>query len=155
MDKMPLTEPENLGLLILLVAIAFSGMAIYRMALWVRAAPMQPDPWGDELEKTVHEPEAFPVCHHCFTPCPPHGWFCENCGCAVGPYNNYMPYVHCFSEGEVFRNGVTARLPRNALTVCGYVLISFSYLMLAPIYWIFLIKNLTRVGGELNMEKPG
>jgi len=138
-------QSENLGLLMMLVAMVVGGVAIYRLVRWVGAAPTTPVPWSAELETSLQEPDAVPVCHHCFTPCPPRGWFCENCGGAVGAYNNLMPYVNVFSIGEVFRNGVTEKLRINALMVGGYMLLSYHYLVFAPIYWFFLFKNLKRV----------
>jgi len=138
MNTTHLTEPANLGLLMMLVALVVGSMAIYRIILWVRRAPTNPDPWDDEVEKSLQEPEAFPVCHHCFTPYPPRGWFCENCGCAVGPYNNWMPYVYIFSEGEVLRNGVTSRLRMNFLTVSGYVLGTISCVVMMQLF-VFLM----------------
>ena len=142
-------QSENLGLLVMLVAVVVGGLAFYRLILWVRAAPTKPDPWSAELETSVQGPDAVPVCHHCFTPCPQRGWFCENCGCAVGPYNNWMPFIHIFSEGEVFRNGVADKMRATPLTIGGYLLSSLgNYLVFAPIYWFFLFKNLKRVREE-------
>ncbi len=155
MNPTHLTEPANLGLLMMLVAVVVGGLGIYRLVLWVRAAAPKPDPWGDELERSLQSPEAIPVCHHCFTPCPPRGWFCENCGCAVGPYNNWMPYLYVFSEGEVLRNGVTSRLPINFLTIGGYLLGAMGCLALMPLFAVLLpfylwrvFKNLSRPAGE-------
>lgn len=140
-----LVEPENLGFLMMLVATVVGSFLIYHLVLWVRDSPTKPDPWGSEIEASLHEPNAVPVCHRCFTPCPPRGWFCENCGGAVGPYNNYMPYVRVFSEGEVFRNGVTGRLRTSPLIIAGYFPYSLTaYLMFAPVYWFFLVKNLNQ-----------
>src|SRR5271168_3423403 len=80
-----------------------------------------PDPWDKEIEKALHEPEAVEVCHRCFDPVKEGAWFCEHCGCAVGPYNNLMPYVIVFSQGEVLRNGINDKLRPNALIVVGYL----------------------------------
>ena len=125
------------------------GLAVLAFGLlwnaFVRVAqsPTSPDPWDKEIEKAVHEPDAVEICHRCFHPVTPNTWFCEHCGCAVGPYNNVMPYVCLFSQGEVLRNGVNDKLPRNALIIAGYLLFSLSmYLVFAPIYWILLFRNL-------------
>ena len=127
------------------------GLAVLAFGLlwgvFVRAGqvPTSPDPWDKEIEKAVHEPEAVEVCHRCFDPVTPGSWFCKNCGCAVGPYNNLMPYLYVFSQGEVLRNGGNDKLPRNALVVAGYLFVSLNqYLVFAPIYWIFLFRNLKR-----------
>lgn len=79
----------------------------------------------------------------------PGAWFCGNCGSAVGPYNNLMPYLNVFSEGEVFRNGVSSRLRNKPVIFIGYFLISLgSYAIFAPIYWFFLLSNLKRPANE-------
>jgi hypothetical protein len=143
----------------LLIGLAMAGGAVGKLIVWIKDARAVADPWDAEIGRGLQEPDAVPVCHHCLTQVPPGQWFCESCGYAVGPYNNYMPYVDCFSAGEVFRNGVTDRRSRNPLTICGYLLLSFSYLILAPIYWFFLFKNLNRVreeahSGEVRAEEP-
>jgi hypothetical protein len=53
-----------------------------------------------------------------------------------------MPYVNAFSEGEVYRSGVLEHVRRSPLLIAGYLLISLSYLIFAPIYWFLLFKNL-------------
>ena len=56
-----------------------------------------------------------------------------------------MPYLNAFSEGEVFRNGVTDRMRKNAVTIAGYFLYSLgSYLIFAPIFWVYLFRNMRR-----------
>jgi hypothetical protein len=83
------------------------------------------------------------ICPHCSTPQPPTAWFCEHCGRAVGPYNNLMPYLQVFSEGEVFRNGASGQFRRRPLILAGYFLLGFGMLsFLAPIYWFSLLLNL-------------
>ena len=62
-----------------------------------------------------------------------------------------MPFIHIFSEGEVFRNGVADIMRATPLTIGGYLLSSLgNYLVFAPIYWFFLFKNLKRVRKETN-----
>ena len=108
-----------------------------------RRTPATPDPWDKEIEKSLHEPEAVEVCHRCFNPITPNSWFCTHCGCAVGPYNNLMPYLNYFSQGEVLRNGVNDKLRQNALIISGYLLVSLNlYMIFAPIYWILFFRNL-------------
>jgi hypothetical protein len=143
-------DPEGLVAEVALAVLA----VVFLWRVFVRAwqTPTSPDPWDKEIEGALHEPEAVEVCHRCFDPVTPNSWFCEHCGCAVGPYNNLMPYLHVFSEGEVLRNGVKDRLPQNALIIAGYLLIFAGYmvdfsnlsLVFAPIYWIFLFRNLKR-----------
>ena len=126
-----------------------AGFAFWRLLFWIKSSPVHPDPWDAALEQAVQADDAVPVCHRCLTPAPPGQWFCETCGTAVGPYNNLMPYVNLFSEGEVLRSGVTDRVRLNALTVTGYVLLSLGFLaftpvflLLAPVYWFSVFKNL-------------
>lgn len=140
--------PENLGLLLVLVALICGGFAIQRLVLWVRSLPVTPDPWSADVEKDLESPDARPICRKCIKPQPPGQWFCEHCGTSVGDYNNLMPYVSAFSQGEVMRNGVMDRLPKNALVLVGYLLISLNlpayFIILIPFFWYFLLKNLNR-----------
>lgn len=146
-------EPEML--VGILAVILLAGFGIYRLFLWIRELPVSPDPWSPEIEKSLEGPDAVPICHKCFTPQPPGQWFCEHCGSAVGEYNNWMPYVYLFSEGEVLRNGVTEKIRVNALTIVGYVLFSScSYLVFAPVYWYFFFKNLRRIKSEESHQTP-
>jgi hypothetical protein len=141
---------EQLDLLILLSGVVFGGFTIYRLIAWVRAAPLSPDPWDSEVATSLEELDAGPLCHRCFAPQPANQWFCEHCGSAVGDYNNWMPYVYLFSEGEVLRNGVTAKFRANALTIVGYLLYSLCTfaVVFAPVYWFFLFRNLGRIKKE-------
>lgn len=141
---------------LILAGITICVLLIWRLLVWIREAPVHPDPWGAEIERLMDEPEAVPVCHHCFTPCPTLGWFCEHCGAAVGPYNNYMPYIYVFSQGEVLRNGVMDRMRANPLVVIGYLLYSaVSYVIVAPVYWFFLFRNVRWRKDQSAMTAPG
>jgi hypothetical protein len=122
---------------------------LWRFIGWVRDAPKTPDPWDAEVERTLWEPETREVCHHCFQEQEPGAWFCRHCGNAVGPYNNLMPYLNVFSEGEVLRNGVAGRFRNRPVILIGYFLISLgAYSIFAPIYWFFLLSNLKRTPDE-------
>ena len=135
---------------------ALAVAAFWRLIVWVRDAPATPDPWDAEVEQKLHEPEAQEVCHHCFEPQPSNAWFCARCGSAVGPYNNWMPYVQIFSEGEVLRNGTSGRFRNRPLILAGYLLISLGmFPLFAPIYLISLLLNLKRpVNGQEPAEEP-
>jgi hypothetical protein len=142
--------------LAVLMAIAVLGVGFYRLILWCRGLPTSPDPWDADIEKSLHEPDATPVCHKCFSPQPAGQWFCAHCGSAVGDYNNWMPYIYVFSEGEVLRNGVTEKVRVNALVIVGYLLLSLNYFVLAPVYWYFFFKNLRKIKTEnVGPEAPG
>ena len=133
-------QPE--GMIALVVLFAFGGFGLWKLVGWVRAAPLRPDPWDAATGRAVEQPDAPEVCHHCAMPLPAGNWFCEHCGRAVGPYNNLMPYVNAFSEGEVYRCGVSERVRRSPMLIVGYLLISLSYLIFAPVYWFLLFKNI-------------
>lgn len=113
-------DPDRIIRGIGLAVLAFG--LLWRFFEWVRLPATSPDSWDTEIEKALHEPEAVEVCHRCFDPVPPNSWFCEHCGCAVGPYNNMMPYVCVFSQGEILRNGLNDRLPRNTIIGIGYLI---------------------------------
>jgi hypothetical protein len=123
---------------------------LWRLIVWVREAPIKPDPWDAAVAQKLSEPETAEVCPHCLTQQPPTAWFCSHCGKAVGPYNNLMPFLNVFSEGEVFRNGTTGRFRNRPVIIIGYMLLSLAaYSFFAPIFWYFLLSNLKRPLSEL------
>ena len=127
---------------------------IWRLIVWVRDSPTKPDPWDAATESKLAEPGAVQVCHHCLTEQPENSWFCRRCGSAVGPYNNLMPYVCIFSEGEVYRNGASGKLRPSPLILTGYFLLSFTFGLLAPIYWVMLFRNWRRMKKEMPEPEP-
>jgi hypothetical protein len=117
--------------------------AFWRLILWVRAATPKPEPWGAEIEAALQSDDATPVCHRCLTPHSNTAWFCEHCGSAVGAYNNLMPFVDVFSQGEVLRNGVTDKFRASPFLITGYLRYSLvNYFIFAPLFWFFFFKNL-------------
>jgi hypothetical protein len=134
--------------------------ALWRLIVWVRDAPQTPDPWDAEVEQKLQEPETREICHRCLTPQEPNGWFCKRCGSAVGPYNNLMPFLNVFSEGEVLRNGISGRFRNRPLIVIGYILITLRFffyfasdysltvlgifVFFTLIYWFSFLLNLKR-----------
>ena len=160
-----LSELGNLGGLAMSGCIVIAFGFVYVLTGWIRNVAVKPDPWGAEVRQTIDSPDTREICHHCSTPQERSAWFCPYCGCAVGPYNNLMPYVNCFSEGEVLRNGVTARMPTSLLIIGGYFMVtcpslmillvshsmSFTlvgailmgvYLLGLAVFWLRLFKNL-------------
>jgi hypothetical protein len=136
-------DPERLVGEAALAVLAF--VFLWRAFVRARQVPKSPDPWDEEIENAMHQPDAVEVCHRCFEPVSPCSWFCEHCGRGVGPYNNLMPYIDLFSEGEVLRNGVNDNMRRSALVVAGYLFVSLNlYLFFAPIYWVLLFRHLKR-----------
>lgn len=124
--------------------------AFWRLVAWVRDAPATPDPWSAEVEQKLSEPDAVEVCPHCLTEQTSTAWFCPRCGRAVGPYNNLMPYINVFSQGEVLRNGTSGRLRKSPLIVIGYLLISVTmFPLFAPFYILSLFSSWKcSAGGE-------
>jgi hypothetical protein len=111
---------------------------------WASAQP-SPDPWDDDVAKSLLDPKLPELCHRCLTPHGAASWFCPTCGGSVGTYNNYMPYLYIFSQGEVLRSGVNDRIRRSPLIIGGYLIYSLAnYAVFAPIYWYFLFHNLKR-----------
>jgi hypothetical protein len=149
----------------IVAGLGLAGLAVaafWRFLVWIRDAPVTPDPWDAEVEQELSDPDAAEVCPHCLTEQPPTAWFCKGCGRAIGPYNNLMPYIQVFSEGEVLRNGTSERLRNSPLIPVGYFLLSLNLLaavfvrpfgswllsliilMAVTSYWISLLKNLKR-----------
>jgi len=89
--------------------------------------PPPPDPWPPEVDTAVRRGNAVPVCHRCFTPQINTGWFCFNCGTAIGSYNNVLPYIRIFSVGEVLRAAVAPEIPLTRFKIVGYVLLVSTY----------------------------
>jgi hypothetical protein len=136
---------------ILIGEIALGGLALaafLRLIVWIRDAPARPDPWDAEVERKLSE--AVEVCPHCLTEQPPTAWFCKGCGRATGPYNNLMPYLQVFSEGEVFRNGASGQFRNRPLILAGYFLVILgTFPLLAPLYLVWLLTSRRKApGGE-------
>lgn len=99
-------------------------------------------PWPEELNEEVQQSDSHAVCPHCFTPQEQYGWFCPECGTAVGPYNNIMPYIYIFSVGEGARAGVGNKLKWSPFNTCLLVIFGFmEYLIFAPFYWFRIYRN--------------
>jgi len=133
--------------------LALAGLvvvAFWRLIVWVRDAPVKPDPWETDVAQKLDDPEVPETCPRCSAPQPTTAWFCEHCGRAVGPYNNMMPFLQVFSEGEVFRNGTDRNLRKRPLVIIGYFLLGIGLIpiFLAPIYWLSLINTLARKTGD-------
>lgn len=129
----------GLGLGLLALAV------LWRFIAWIRDAPRTPDPWDAAVDAELKNPEIQQICHRCLTPQEPEAWFCKHCGAAVGPYNNLMPFLNVFSEGEVLRNGVSGRFRNRPLIIIGYFLLTLTiFPLLAPIYLVSLWLNSER-----------
>ena len=130
---------------VLIGEIALAGLAVAlfsRLLVWIRDAPVKPDPWDAETEQKMSAPETPAACHRCSMPLKPDAWFCPHCNSAVGPYNNLMPYVQIFSEGEVLRNSSSRHFRNRPLVIIGYFLLTLALCPpLAPLYWVIMFKN--------------
>ena len=127
-------------------ALPNTGFALVdQLIAWWRR-PIPPDPWGEELDSAVRQEDATPVCPRCFEPQPPVGWFCPQCGAAVGHYNTSMPYVYVHSLGEMLLSGVGRQAQYTLLTIPGYVLVAVSeYGPLGLIYLVRVFRNMGRL----------
>lgn len=100
-----------------------------------------PTPWSKEDQDAANSPDAVSVCHHCLTPQEHSGWFCPNCGAATGPYNNCMPFINIFSQGETLRAGVNEKIQFARWVYPAYFLMALGALFIfAPLYWIRLFR---------------
>jgi hypothetical protein len=112
----------------------------YRLIVWLKESRRTPDPWGPELDEAVEKPESVPLCHHCLAPQEHQGWFCPECGAAVGQFSNYLPNVYIFSIGEGLRAGICERPRLGPLLVIGYLLVGFGYFVpLGPLFVLALV----------------
>ncbi|HXI71296.1 MAG TPA: zinc ribbon domain-containing protein [Verrucomicrobiae bacterium] len=131
--------------------------AFLRLILWVRAATPKPEPWGAEVEQKLLEPETAEACPHCSTPLLPTALFCPHCGRAVDSYNNWVPYVYSFSDGDVFRKNTSGQLRVKWLIVIGYLLLFACKIgiPISPLLCIFFFLNQQRIKQErLNASNP-
>jgi hypothetical protein len=130
----------------LIAKLALGGIAAvfcWRLIGWVRESPVTPDPWDAGTEEKLADPETQQACHHCSTPLKSTAWFCPHCGSAVGQYNNLMPYVSIFSEGEVARNAMNPRYRNRPLIMVGIVLMGLAVNpLLVPLYGMLLFRKL-------------
>ncbi|HXC99370.1 MAG TPA: hypothetical protein VN048_08515 [Verrucomicrobiae bacterium] len=125
----------------------------YGLTRWIKSGENTPDPWGPEIDQRIRDLQTPALCHRCLIPQEHDAWFCPECGSAVGPYNNYMPFVVVFSQGEVLRAGVNDRFRPSFLIVCGFVVYALTqYAVFAPIYWYFMYQNFRRNFGDAGSE---
>lgn len=132
-----------------LVVLVSVFLVIVCFARLVGSIHTEPDPWDADIDLAVRQPDAVLVCHRCITPQLPGSWFCPECGAAVGPYNNCLPWIRIFSIGEVYRAGAWRNLPVTLVTVVGLLLVSaLDYTVFVPFFWYRLWRNLSRIRRE-------
>lgn len=130
--------------------IAFMAVVLLgRVVLWFCGKPARPNPWDDDAEAKLHEPDAVSLCPRCLEPEREGVQFCRDCGCAVGPYVMWSPYLYIFALGDLLRTGVDRPL-RASIPVLVFLLVisAGEYLVFAPIYWFFLVRNIRRQARE-------
>jgi len=149
---MPDEAPRPEVMFAVVVVLAF---AVVRLVRWIQQAAPQPDPWDKEIEEAVQAEDAVSLCPHCLAPQESETWFCAECGCSIGPYNNLNPYLYLFSVGDLFRAGVSGRVRRSPLVVAGFVVFSLlEYTLFAPFYWFLFFRNLRRQRAESGETNP-
>jgi len=146
--------PQQISFGAILFATAGISFVVWRLILWIREARTTPDPWDTATAEALQQPEAQPVCHHCFAPQAEHVRFCPECGCVIGAYNNLLPYVYIFSIGEAFRTGTVGKYRVSILTVCGFFFWSLAeYFIFAPVYWFFWLRNLRQISKRTKKDE--
>jgi hypothetical protein len=119
---------------------------VSRFVVWIRDAPVSPDPWDAATEQRLHESDLRPLCTRCLCPHEELDWFCPTCGRATSPYTNFMPFLQNLSEGDVLRHGTSGEIPLTRICIAGYALCALGeYLVFAPIYWWRLAQNVRRI----------
>jgi hypothetical protein len=59
------------------------------------------------------------------------------------------PFHQVFALGDVLLTGTQRKFPVNWLTITGFILLSMiQYLIFAPFYWFFLLRNVRRLRAE-------
>jgi len=113
------------------------------------------EPTGPQPTEDVPE-DAVPVCHHCFNPQEPGAMFCDECGNAVGPHNNIMPFERIASLGEVARSAVGPEAKFTPFNTTGYIVFGLiQYGLLSPIYLFRMYRNYRRLKREDAASPPG
>lgn len=121
-------------------------VGVVRLFIWLANAPVRPDPWDAEAGVDLDAAEARPLCTRCLSPHEETDWFCPQCGKAVSPTTNWMPYLDELSLGDVLRHGTGGDIPLKPTAVIGYVLLGGTqYLIFAPLYWLRLWSNVRRL----------
>ena len=134
----------RVGLLAIAVLLCFG---LWMLIRWLFSGPPQPDPWSEEVAAEIAKDDAVPLCHRCLAPHDSQVDFCPDCGAAVGPYTNLLPYPYLFSIGHTLRIGTSGDFRRSPLTIVGFFCLGIAeYALFAPFYWFMLLKGLSTRG---------
>ncbi|MEJ0091254.1 MAG: hypothetical protein WDM80_16105 [Limisphaerales bacterium] len=131
--------------------IAIGGLVLaglWRLIVWIRDAPIRPDPWEAEYEQKINADDTLEVCRHCSTPQLSTTLSCPHCGCAIDSYNNWVPYVYSFSDRDVFRKTKSGQLCVKWLIVIGYLLLFFSRIGMLTGLFFCIFFNQRRIQRE-------
>jgi hypothetical protein len=133
-------KPETIAI----IAAAALFITVLLRQFW-KADGRSPNPWSAEIEAELCDGSSSPLCLKCLAAQSGNDWFCPKCGAPVGDYNNWMPYMTIFSDGELLRSGVNSSLRKSPLVIAGYLLYSLNlYTVFAPLYWWRLYQNYKR-----------
>lgn len=135
-------------------AVATTVIALYalwRLGQWFFGGQASPNPWDDQVEQSIQEPDATPICRRCLEPYEESARYCSHCGLPVDSLVPLSPFHQVFAIGDVLLTGTQRKFPVNYVTVTGYVLFStVQYLVFAPLYWFWLLRNVRRIRAEAN-----
>jgi hypothetical protein len=148
-------SPEVIIGLTTLAGLALFGC--WRLFKWFCDAKPRPEPWGQEIEQQIHQPDAVPICTRCLEPHLAEARFCPNCGVPVDALVPFSPYLYLFAFGDMLRTGTTRKFQVNWITVLGFLLLPLAFLplLLAFVYWFFFLRNLARLRSTSAMASPG
>ena len=141
--------------LLILVGSALAVISAWRLLIWFRTAPVRPDPWDESVAAGLEQADSQALCCRCLEPVSEGRHFCEHCGLPFDPCTNLSPYLYVFSLGDALRTGSFGRFATRPLAVAGYLSLGFcEYVVFAPIYWFFLLRNIHRLDSGKATEPP-
>lgn len=133
---------------------AIAGLVLVGCLLFIRwlfSGKAGPNPWDEKTEESLHQPDATPLCRRCLEPHELEARY----GLPVDSMVPLSPFHQVFALGDILLTGTQRRFPVNWLTVSGYVLLSLiQYLIFAPFYWFFLLRNVRRLRAEAIQKQP-
>lgn len=132
--------------------LATTGLVLvgcWRLFRWFFGEKPGPNPWDEKTEESIQQPDAVPLCRRCLEPHEESARYCSNCGLPVDSMVPLSPFHQVFAMGDVLLTGTQRRFPVNWLTITGFVFLSMiQYLIFAPFYWFFLLRNVRRLRTE-------
>jgi len=147
--------PETKVLILALTGLMICGG--WFLFQWFRGAPSTPNPWGEKIEESLHQPDATPLCPRCLEPHQTEARFCPGCGAPVDPLVAFSPYLYVFAFGDMLRAGTSRRFRVNWVTILGFLLLPLAFfpLLLAFVYWFFFLRNLQRLRSAPELNTGG